>query len=385
MATSRSKHVRTCVVIAMCAVAVLLVVSTRQTASTRSQPLAGPQTPSGIPPTNTAMRVPPPPGLDPDMLSARALREALAQYEQDSIYPPSSHLWNEDSAGQNQRWDRPFPVEDLFDDEPGRETRLRFAGDRHHVQFGEALVSTLEVAPVGRLDERMPLIIHSALVESARQGRTGVALVYRDDGHDGDAVANDHIYTNRFVPSEHDELSSASRVRLQVDLEANGVRKIAHLDFTYTPRPLLELVGLRSNVRDGALAIGLDLDVFDAGAYQITVDVLAQDGRTIGWVTESWAELSAGRAHVDLALFGKVIRDRGIAGPYTITNIRAEKRAEADEVEMWWADARSFSTAAFALDEFSPDAWDGPERQQAIAALEKAIDEQSAAEAATGN
>lgn len=319
--------------------------------------------------------------LDADMLSSRSLREALAAYERESIYPPTSHLWSEERAGERTPWNQPFPVEHLLDDRPGQETALRFASDRHHVEAGQALTSTIEVAPVARRSERLPIAFRSAIVEMAGAGRTGIELVYRDDGKDGDAVAGDHVYTNRFVPADQRALAVARTVRLQVDLEAGGVERLANLDFTYTPRPLLALAGATGTVHDGSLGVVLDLDVREPGAYQFDADVFAADGTTqIGWITERWRELPVGRARVELVLFGKVLRDRGIAGPYVIANLHAERRADDREVAMWWSDPRSFRTRAIGLDELSADAWDSEERSTALASMRQAIDAQERAE-----
>ena len=320
-------------------------------------------------------------GLDEEMLSSRSLREALAAYERDSVYPPSSHRWSESTAGQRPVWNRPFPVEHLLDDRDGHETWFRFAADRHHVEFGDALTSTLEVAPASRRGDRMPVTVHAAIVEAAGIGRTGISLTYRDDGEGGDAVAGDRIYTNRLVPSEHTNLGAARAVRLQVELEAGGVRRLAHLDFSYTPRPLLELLDVTTRVRDGGLAITLAIEVFEPGAYRFDADVFAGDGTTqIGWITEAWQQLAAGHSRVDLVLFGKVLRDRGIAGPYIIKNLRAERRNDDSDIEMWWADHRSFRTQPFALEVFADEPWDGEERAAAIAAIQQAIEEQNRAE-----
>jgi hypothetical protein len=320
--------------------------------------------------------------LDPAMLSSDALRQALADYQHASVYPPGSHLWTEETAGENQPWNQPFPVEHALDDRPGQETVSRFASDRHHVEFGEALTSTIEVWPAARPGKRLPVVIRSALVEAFGQGRTGVSLTYRDDGEGGDAVAGDHVYTNRFVPSDREELAvAAMRVRLQVDIEAGGVERLLHLDFTYTPRPLLELVAATTGARDGGLGLSLDLEVHDPGAYQFYADVLADDGETaIGWITGHWIDLGPGRQRVDLVLFGKVLHDRGLAGPYVFANLRAVRRSDEREVEAWWSDPRRFRSEAFGLDAFSPDAWDGPERREVIAAIEKSIAEQEEAE-----
>ena len=158
MTTARSHSTRTRLLALVAGAAAILLVASMRNGSTRTSRPASQSASSAAGESSPNTHAAPPPGLDPDMLSARALREALAQYERDSIYPPSSHRWTDDTAGQNQRWDRPFPVDGLLDDEPGRETVLRFAGDRHHVQFGGALVSTIEVVPLGRAHERMPII-----------------------------------------------------------------------------------------------------------------------------------------------------------------------------------------------------------------------------------
>lgn len=326
------------------------------------------------------------PALDPAMLSSAALREALERYQRDSVYPPGSHRWSEETAGENLPWNRPFPVELPLDDRPGRETVSRFAADRHHVEYGAALTSTIEVWPAARPAERLPVSFRSATVEAAAIGRTGISLTYRDDGRDGDAVAGDHVYTNRIVPSAEDELAGAAlRVRLQVDIEAGGVNRLLYLDFTYAPRPLLDLVAVDTAARGGSLAIDLDLRVHAPGHYQFFADVLAADGATpIGWITPHWTELAKGSSRVELSLFGKVLRDRGIPGPYVIANLRAVRRAGEVDEGAWWSDPRSFTTDRFALDDFSPEPWDGAERRDTIAALQASIAEQEAAERGAG-
>lgn len=355
----------------------LLVVGRTSAPPTRERMAAATVQPPPI--ASVASEAPGAPGLEREMLSAASLREALATYERDSVYPPTSHLWTEQTAGERQPWNQPFPVEHALDDRPGQETVFRLASDRHHVAAGEALTSTLQVT---RRTERLPVIVHSAIVEAAGQGRTGIDLVFRDDGAEGDAVAGDRIYTNRFVPSAHEALLVARRVRLQIDLEAGGVERLANLDFTYTPRDLLRLRDVASDVRDGSLVSTLALDVYEPGAYRFDADVFAADGVTqIGWISDGWRELAVGTTHVDLALFGKVLRDRGIAGPYVIANIRAERRSTDDEVEMFWSDARTYATRAFALAAFSAEPWDGEERSEALAAMRQAVIEQERAEA----
>lgn len=385
--TTSSRTTRRWIVVGLVAAGGLLLFR-----STRSGDTASAATPEPAPAprderaaTAPVAQVPPSVDpLDPDMLSSRSLRAALAAYESESIYPPTSHRWTEEVAGERPAWNQTFPVEHLLDDRAGQETAVRFSSDRHHVEYGQPLISTIEVMPVARRAERLPIAFRSAIVEAAGAGRTGVGLVYRDDGKEGDAVAGDRVYTNRFVPSDERALARARTVRLQVDLEAGGVERLVNLDFTYTPRPLLALASATGEVRDGSLAVVLDVDVLEAGAYQFDADVLASDGVTkIGWITERWRELPTGRARVELVLFGKVIRDQGLPGPFVITNLHAERRADDKDVAMWWSDPRSFRTRAIALDELSPDPWDSEERSLALASMRQAIADQERAERGT--
>ncbi len=145
------------------------------------------------------------------------------------------------------------------------------------------------------------------------------------------------------------------------------------------------LVAVDTAARGGSLAIDLDLRVHAPGHYQFFADVLAADGATpIGWITPHWTELAKGSSRVELSLFGKVLRDRGIPGPYVIANLRAVKRAGDVDEAAWWSDPRSFTTDRFALEDFSPEPWDGAERRDTIAALQASIAEQEAAERGAG-
>lgn len=348
-------------------------------------PALGPGADDGVaaataaPPRSLARPAAPVAALDPAMLSAAALREALARYQTESRYPPDSHLHDEATAGQRPAWNQPFAIEVALDDRPGSETVVRFVPDRHHVEFGEALTATLEVVARAEPARRLPVTIHSAVVIAAGAGRTGVAFALRDDGGEADRVAGDHLHSGRLVPAQHEELATARRVRVQAHVEAGGVERLVDLDFTYTPRPLLELVGLHATAAGGGLTVTLDLEVHEPGAYAFAADVAAGD-QPVGGMTPPWTELAAGRQRVELALFGKVLHDRGLPGPYTIRNLRAERRADAAEVEAWWSDPRELVTEAFPLAAFSAAAWDGPERQEIIATLEQSIVEQEAAE-----
>lgn len=329
------------------------------------------------------------PALDPVMLSADALRQSLDKFMRESIYPPSSHRWTEEGGHlMGQDWNDAIVSDLPLDDRAGHETMYRFAADRSHVGFGEPLTAWIEVWPVAEPERRLPVIIRSAVVLATgggRRGRVGGDLAFRDDGREGDEEAGDHIYTSRFVPSEKEELTRAARVHLSVAIEAGGVERLVTRDFTYTPRPLLELVAVSSAPRDGSLGITLDLETHEPGRYLFFCEVYAADGETpVGWITHPWIELAAGRGQVELSLFGKALHDRAIAGPYVVRGFRAMRSETEDEVEAWWHDPAQHTTDAYALAAFSAFEWDGPERRDVIAALRRSIAEQDAAEQAAG-
>ena len=192
-------------------------------------------------------------------------------------------------------------------------------------------------------------------------------LAYADDGQ--------HRYRNRFVPSEHEELADAQQVRIAAEVEVEGERRMITRDFTYTPRPVLEILAIRDAVRDGSLVITLDVEVFEPGIHTIEANALSGDGEIpIGYVDTS-ATLAAGKTSVELIFFGKIFRDLAIDGPYLIRDLRGFRRDLDGGENLYWSDGRAYPTRPYPRSDFSDQPWDSDEKREKIRSFEELIEQ----------
>jgi hypothetical protein len=306
----------------------------------------------------------------PVVLSQAHFAEVLAQYRKDAVYPPGSRPLDE-GARYKLTWNDAIVSELPFTSQ----LSYHYAADRHHVTFGEPLTSWIEVWQRGEETKRVPLTVRSAWVmvtSGPGQGRT-IELAYHDDGKDGDAVAGDLRYTNRFVPAEHEELKVSHPVQLYADVVAAGVEKPMIRDFTYAPRPVLEVTGVHDALVGGSLAVTVDCHVFEDGLYTFEANAVAvENDAPIAYVDQSFP-LRAGPQHVVLTFFGRVFHDRGLSGPYVIRDLHGFHRfIDGEEGNVWWTYEKAHRTAAYDVAAFSDAEWEAPEKTEKIRRLEAA-------------
>ena len=296
------------------------------------------------------------------------LQQALDDYRRLAVYPPWSRPHDEGTA-YKLAWNEPVVSDLPFLEAGGREIEFRFASDRAHVGFGETLTSWIEVWEASAPDRRLPATIRQAWVMSnagGRQGRT-VPLDYADDGT--------HRYTNRFVPSEHDELADAQQVRISAEVEVEGERRLITRDFTYTPRPVLEVLAIRDAIRDGSLVITLDVEVFEPGLHTIEANALSGDGEVPIAYVDTSTTLQVGKTRVDLTFFGKIFRDAGIDGPYQIRDLRGFRRDLDGGTNLYWSDPRVHTTRPYPRTDLADAEWDADEKREKIRAFEDLIEQ----------
>lgn len=306
------------------------------------------------------------------------LEQALDDYKRVAIYPPWSRAHDEGTKYLLE-WNKPVVSELPMSDDPASPTMYKFNADRHHVVFNEPLTTWIEVYPAGKPEQHLPLTVRSAFVMvTSGDGGRAVPLSYHDDGKDGDATAGDNVWSNRFVPAQQDSLKQGKSVQLQVDVEAGGMRKPMVRDFTYAPRPVLDVLGVSDAIKDGSLDVTLDVQVYDKGLFTFDANVMSGDGATpIGYTDLSYP-LSPGRHKVELIFFGKIFTDAAIDGPYQIRDLRGFLRGDESvpggEANIWWSDDRVYLTHAYKHDELSSAEWDAPEKQEKIKGFQSAID-----------
>lgn len=309
------------------------------------------------------------------------LRQALDDYRRFAAYPHWSRPHDEGTRYLIE-WNKPVISDLPMSDLPGHETMYRFGADRHHVTFGEPLSTWIEVWRLGDETRRLPVTVHAAYVmalSGPKQGRV-IPLVYRDDGMNGDEVAGDLRYTNRFVPSEHEEMRQSMQVQIVADVEAGDMRKPIIRDFTCAPRPTIEIVGVSDSIKEGSLAVTLDVQVYEAGTYTFLANVYSGDGEAAISYSDVSYTLEAGRGKVDLRFFGKIFHDKGVDGPYLVKDFRGLLNLWGEEENIWWSDPRSHQTKPYKRTDFSPDEWDSEEKREKIKAFEDLISKTEAGE-----
>jgi hypothetical protein len=304
------------------------------------------------------------------------LKAEYEAYKASSIYPDWSYPLTADQQFLIQ-WNAPV-THDLPVDDDGR-IFLRFDAEKARVFAGEPFVSWVEAWTMEEGKRRnLPVRFAKATVVLTSGPRMGdaLALEYRDDGVAPDRQAGDLRYSNRFVPSQHEELAQASAARIEVYVEVGGLQRRFLRDFSWAPRPVLEVVGERDAIESGSLVATLECDVFEDGLYTVYGNLFASDGKTPLGMSKKSYPLAAGRQTVKLVFFGKVLADQKVDGPYVLKDIHGLKRQGPDDANnLWWSHDAVYRTRAYAAGDFSGAAWDDPERRERLAAFERVIAE----------
>ncbi len=303
------------------------------------------------------------------------LKRELEDYRRASIYPHWSYPLTPDMEFL-LRWNDAVTGDLALDD--AQTMFVRFDGSAGRVFPGEPYTAWIEAWRIERGKKAaLPLRVTRAAVEvtSGPAGGEAFEVTFRDDGQGGDVQAGDFIQTTRFVPSERDELSRATQARITAYVEVAGEPRMFVRDFVFAPRPVLEVVALRDELRDGSLVVHVDAEVHEAGVYTFYANLFAPDGTTPIATTKLSYPLVAGPQTADLVFFGKVLHDAGIDGPYVVKDLHGLKRQEGEELDVWWSHPAPHRTAAYRADELSDAEWNDPERTEKIANFERVIRE----------
>ncbi len=300
------------------------------------------------------------------------LEKTLADYKAVSVYPHWSRPHSPETI-EKLDWNRTVVSDLPMDDRDGGKTIYRFGASRWSVPHGEAFVSWIEVLTAGPEGTRIPAVVTDAQLISVESGRIG-ALVYHDDGKDGDEVAGDLRYSNRLVPSQFPKLAAkAQQVHIEAIVEAGGVKKPITRDFAYSPRKVAEIVGASEQLRGGHLVVTLDLVIAEKGLYTFEANVMARDGTPIVYGDKSYP-LEPGKRTAELVMFGRALHEKGVDGPYVVQDIRGIRRfVDTDEQNFFFVYGKTLTTRGYKHTDFSDAEWDEPERRDTIANFERLI------------
>ena len=213
-----------------------------------------------------------------------------------------------------------------------------------------------------------------------------------DDGANGDKEANDGIYTIRVRPGSQDW----GWMSVEVTLEVGGFKHAQKATWFSTPHTVAEFKpGTSESLQEGSLVVKVPVKILKAGYYIFNANLQESGGDKRFIATSSWeGDLEVGNRTIEYRFFGKIIRDKGINGPYLVRNIRGKrnngpmpasrllqlsregKKIPDDIVHTepgweYFASANPFSTESHKSNDFSNKEWNSPDKDHRIKFLEK--------------
>jgi hypothetical protein len=289
---------------------------------------------------------PPPPGTTPARPPAPPPEEL----------PPTTQVLAEEFQPGTTEW------EDVPVDESHRH-RLRILPLRYNVVAPKPITMLLEI--IDRQGQRQPLSNPRVRVRPLEDAtKPWIEVPVKDDGSGEDQQAGDLRYTATLQPTREQQKQLLGRVLVEgsVDVPGVGTRVIPSI-LLYTQGPRARLTGRwHDSLRNGHLRLEAELEVEQAGLFTLNAQVFGPNLEPIAWVKQT-EKLGKGRGHITLEVFGKVLHDAGINGPYRVRQVLLtrdqENSADYDPGETL---EEAHQTKPYQASEFSPDVYVPPPR-----------------------
>jgi hypothetical protein len=265
---------------------------------------------------------------------------------------------HEDLLHPNRRHERPRPIPDTVGHDPAQVVTWLFSADRWSYTGPAVVHSWLEVRQGGR---SLDVEIESA--SAVREGRGGaegarVPLDFRREGERFEADLPLHLFADH-----HGSILLELRFEYAPGKLHEDALRIFH---TPADRIPAELTGrTRDFVRDESLVVAVDVDVAREGFYRFDANLYGPDGEPVAFA--AWkGELSPGLQSVDLEVYGKVLRDAGVPGPYTVEQIRGYQFLDGQYPDYAYLSdlPSSHETAPYPLDPFTDQIYVDAHRAQ---------------------
>jgi hypothetical protein len=311
---------------------------------TREAPREDPPV-AAAPPPDVAAAPPPAPDPPPE----EELPEAIRRYLEATPYPGTSGRLaaaNDDLLHPNQRYERPRPIPETLSGDPRTVAFTLFTADRYFYQGDEVVHAWLEARRGGA---SMPLRVLRA---SARgEG---------DAGPEGPAVPLDFRWeSDRFVTDL--PLSRFADHHGPIVLEvlyewAPGATQEESLRLFHTPTariPARFTDDFQDSLSDGSLLLEVGIEVELPGFYRVDANLYDAAGRPVAFAVFK-GELDRGDRAVPLEVYGKVLRDAGEPGPWTLRQVRGYRFLDGEfpDREIVPEHPGSWQTGGHSLDGF---------------------------------
>jgi uncharacterized protein DUF4784 len=196
-------------------------------------------------------------------------------------------------------------------------------------------------------------------------------LEYRDDGTEGDAVADDRVYTAVFVPGAEASGRPATSYMVRVVATTRGnEERIATTSFLYS-FPDAQLTGAyRDAVVDGSLQVQAEVSVTAPGRFHLEATLYDTSGeQALAWAQTALA-LPEGRHWLTLSFYGLILRERGIDGPYVLQHVALSTASTMPNAKNRLAEGVHV-TAAYAAARFTDASYDDPDLLDAADRVER--------------
>jgi hypothetical protein len=196
-------------------------------------------------------------------------------------------------------------------------------------------------------------------------------LEYRDDGTDGDAVADDKIYSAVFVPGPEASARPATSYMVRVVATTRGnEERIAATSFLYS-FPDAQLTGAyRDAVVDGSLQVQAEVSVTAPGRFHLEATLYDTSGeQALAWAQTALA-LPEGQHWLTLSFYGLILRERGVDGPYLLQHVALSTASTMPNAKNRLAEG-AYVTAAYAAARFTDASYDDPDLLDAADRVER--------------
>jgi hypothetical protein len=271
----------------------------------------------------------PPPRADPLELAPVLSSSAWSPGDRDDNLPPLSEaearlrhirmrraypLWTQPLDPANV-WTPPVPYRGSSSEmNPG--ARISVWPDRAQVGLGtpvrffaSAVDGAGHASPIERLE---------GFTAESWYGRTPhprIALAFSDDGSHGDERAGDGIYTAVLaLPADR---ANAGDWTVAVEGVIAGDRRGASTGVLVVPDDARFTGEFSEQVVDGSLVVHAGVEIVRPAFTHVRLELFAGEQP----IAEAWLAYTPqapGRQTVSVTFYGKVIRDQGVDGPYTI-------------------------------------------------------------------
>lgn len=320
-----------------------------------------------------------PPGLDqlPRSEAVAQLKDALAHYLEFAEYPPWSRPANE-SQVHVVDWNQSPATGQAFNvDKKGNPISAELKLDKMFAGPGETLTAIVDVWR-GSYETTQREPVSAQVLGELQVWREGAGTAAEQPGW----VAVHPVsfttapgggggrYVAHVVPSTVPALvKRAEDVRFVAWVTAEGHKFPFASPFRYAATaPIVVLEGHSDRVVNGSLEVTLALDVRKLGPVMINATLHDAAGTTpIAVYDDYYRPAQLGPQEVKITFFGRILVEKGVAGPYSIRGLHGHVRVDdADPPEVFWAYDKAIPTNAWQATDFAAGEWDSQEKKDKI-------------------